>query len=161
MSLAYVKSHLVCRYDDGKVTHNIEATQAGFGGFKSDPDEYLVREYGLPPVALQCGSDLRALSPREMLGVFIGLRGRHMRDSGRPEEAELDYLLARRLFPNSRRLYIDAMALAVPRGGALFEPGEVGPPQSLAQWVTNEYGTPTGRADVQSQVLDVIYSTDY
>ena len=59
VSLACVKSHLICRYDDGKVTHNIEATQAGYGGFKSDPDEYLIKEYGLPPIAVSSGSDLR------------------------------------------------------------------------------------------------------
>ena len=41
VSLACVRSHLICRYDDGHVTHNIEATQAGSGygtgGFKSIP----------------------------------------------------------------------------------------------------------------------------
>ncbi len=142
VSLACVKSHFICRYDDGRVTHNIEATQAGYGGFKSDPDDYLIRQYHLPAVAVSSGSDLRALKPREMIGVFIGLRGRHMRDTGRLEEAEGDYLLARRLFPNSRRLYIDAMALAILRGAALFEPGELGSPQSLAETITEEYGSP-------------------
>lgn len=116
VTLACVKSHLVCRYDDGTVTHNIEATQAGYGGFKSDPDDYLIERYGLPPVAVRSGSDLTSLSARQVLGVFIGFRGRHMRDTGRYEEAELDYLLARRLFPNSRSLYRDQMGLALPRG---------------------------------------------
>ncbi len=36
VSLACARSHFICRYDDGKVTHNIETTQAGYGGFKSD-----------------------------------------------------------------------------------------------------------------------------
>ncbi len=159
VSLACVKSHLVCRYDDGQVTHNIEATQAGYGGFKSDSDDYLVRKYGLPPVALSSGSDLRALTPRELAGVFLGLRGRHMRDTGRWEEAEADYLLARWLFPKSRRLYIDAMGMILPRGAALFEPGELGSPQSVAQAITEEYGG--SMADVSSDpqtILDVIYS---
>ena len=146
VSLACVKSHFVCRYDDGKVTHNIEATQAGYGGFKSDPDDYLIREHGLPEVALSSGSDLRALRPREVLGVFFGLRGRHMRDTGRRWEAEVDYLLARCLFPNNRRLYIDAMALAVPRGAALFESGELGSPQSLAVALAEQYGSSAGTA---------------
>jgi hypothetical protein len=60
VSLARVRSHCICRYDDGKVTHNIEATQAGYGGFKSDPDEYLIKQYGLSPKAISSGSDLRA-----------------------------------------------------------------------------------------------------
>ena len=140
VSLACAKSHFICRYDDGKTTHNIEATQSGRGGFKSDPDEFLIRQYDLPPVAIRCGSDLRALRPRELLGVFIGLRARHMRDTGQTEEAELDYLLARRLFPNSRRLYIDSMALAVPRGAKLFEPGEIGSPVNLAETLAEQYG---------------------
>lgn len=161
VSLACVKSHYICRYDDGQVTHNIEATQAGYGGFKSDPDEDLIRQYDLPPIAISSGSDLRALKPREMLGVFIGLRARHMRDTNRPEEAEADYLLARRLFPNSRRLYIDAMALIVPRGATLFEGGEVGSPQSLSAWVAEEYGRRL-RVDASSEqsILDALFSTD-
>src|SRR5262245_32481002 len=79
-SLGCAKSHYFCRYDDGKVTHNIEATQSGKGGFSSPYDEDLVKRDQLPKKAIACGSDLRALLPREMLGVFLGLRGRHMRD---------------------------------------------------------------------------------
>jgi len=32
-SLAYANTHLVCRYDDGKVAHNIEAAQSGCNGW--------------------------------------------------------------------------------------------------------------------------------
>ena len=161
VSLACVKSHFICRYDDGVVTHNIEATQAGFGGFKSDPDDYLIEKYGLPAVAISSGSDLRALKPREMFGAFLGLRGRHMCDTGRQEEAEADYLLARCLYPNSRRLYIDAMALAVPRGASLFEPGEVGSPASLAGWLTKEYGYQSQGASGPGSdfVQDLLFTT--
>jgi Transglutaminase-like superfamily len=67
VSLAWVRSHYICRYDDGQVTHNIEATQAGYGGFKSDPDAYLIEHHELPPKAISSGSDLRAVNPREML----------------------------------------------------------------------------------------------
>ncbi len=159
VSLACVKSHFVCRYDDGKVTHNIEATQSGYGGFKSDPDAYLIEQYQLPPVAIKSGSDLRALTPREMLGAFVGLRGRHMRDSGRWEEAECDYLLARWLFPNSRRLYIDCMALAVPRGAKLFEAGELGSPESLCETIAEQYGLQVRRDVPPSQAIDIAFST--
>lgn len=141
VSLACAGSHFLLRYDDGKVTHNIEATQSGYCGFKSDPDEDLMQQFQLPPVAIACGSDLRALTAREMLGTFIGLRGRHMRDTGRWQEAVSDYLLARWLFPTSRKLYIDAMALCVGQGNTLFVPGEVGSPHSLADVLGEKYGT--------------------
>jgi hypothetical protein len=142
VSLACVRSHYICRYDDGSVTHNIEATQAGYGGFKSDPDEYLIERYELPPKAISSGSDLRAVTPRELLGIFVGLRGRHMRDTGRLAEAEGDYLLARHLFPSNRKLYIDATAAAVERSERLFEPGELGSPQSLADWINTQNRMP-------------------
>jgi len=74
-SLACVGSHYILRFDDGETTYNIEATQAGRGGFKSDPDDYLIKEKRIPPIAISCGSDLRALRPREMLGIFIGNAG--------------------------------------------------------------------------------------
>jgi len=140
VSLACVKSHYVCRYDDGKVAYNIEATQSGYGGFKCDPDDFLMRQHCLPMLAIQSGSDLRALTAREMLGVFVGFRARHLRDSGRLDEAELDYLMARFLFPRSRRLYIDALAVMAQRGTSLFEPGEVGSPDSLPL-LANECGS--------------------
>jgi hypothetical protein len=139
VSLACVRSHFICRYDDGEVTHNIEATQAGYGGFKSDPDAYLIEHYGLPPEAISSGSDLRAVNPREMLGIFVGFRGRHMRDTGRRDEAGVDYLLARHLFPSNRKLYVDAMGVTVERSVRLFEPGELGSPQSLADWLNTQY----------------------
>ncbi|AGA28339.1 transglutaminase family protein [Singulisphaera acidiphila] len=139
VSLACVRSHYICRYDDGTVTHNIEATQAGYGGFKSDPDEYLIERYELPPKAISSGSDLRAVNPREMLGIFLGFRGRHMRDTDRWDEAERDYLLARHLFPMNRKLYVDAMGVAVDRSVRLFEPGELESPQSLADWLNTQY----------------------
>ncbi len=140
VSLACVGSHFVCRFDNGNVTHNIEATQAGFGGFKCDPDEYLIRLNRLPPPAIRSGSDLRALSKREMLGVFLGLRGRHMRDTGQFKESESDYLLARYLFPTNRRLYLDAMGMALPRGLEMFEPGELGSPVTLAEEIMEHFG---------------------
>ena len=155
VSLACVRSHYICRYDDGEVTHNIEATQAGYGGFKSDPDAYLIEHHELPPKAISSGSDLRAVSPRELLGIFIGLRGRHMRDTGRWDEAERDYLLARHLFPSNRKLYIDALAVAVQRGERLFEPGELGSPQGLADRLNTQYRFARPMARVESRGFPV------
>jgi len=149
VSLACVRSHYICRYDDGDVTHNIEATQAGYGGFKSDPDAYLIDHYELPPKAISGGSDLRAVTPRELLGIFLGFRGRHMRDTGRWDEAERDYMLARHLFPLSRKLYVDAMGVAIDRSVRLFEPGELGSPQGLADWLNTQYRIARPMARVQ------------
>ena len=56
VSLAWRKNHLFCRYDDGEVTHNIEATAFGRGGFRSHPN-HLYREcFDLPEIAASCGS---------------------------------------------------------------------------------------------------------
>lgn len=151
VSLACVRSHFICRYDDGEVTHNIEATQAGYGGFKSDPDAYLIEHYELPPKAIGSGSDLRAVNPREMLGIFLGFRGRHMRDTGHWDEAERDYLLARHLFPSNRKLYVDAMGVAVDRSVRLFEPDELGSPQSLASWLNTQYRVARPMARVKAK----------
>ncbi|MEQ8788180.1 MAG: transglutaminase family protein [Pirellulaceae bacterium] len=112
VSLACVASHYILRFDDGETVYNIEATQAGHGGFKSDPDEYVIEHKRLPEIAVTSGSDLRALRPREVLGVFVSLRARHFRDLAWTERrhdgvlaSEADWLLARWLFPTSRAIY--------------------------------------------------------
>ena len=139
VSLASAGSHFICRYDDGQVTYNIEATQTGLGGFKSPPDEYYIKEYNLTPKAIHSGSDLRWVPPRELLGIFLGLRGRHMRDTGRWDEAERDYLLARHLFPSNRKLYLDATGVAIERSLQRFEPNELGAPSSLMAWIQTDF----------------------
>jgi hypothetical protein len=135
VSLACVGSHFICRYDDGEVTHNIEATKNGGGGFHSHPDEYYLQEHRLPRKAVTCGSDLRAVSPREMLGLFFGLRARHFDNINRLEEAERDYLVARYLFPRNRQLYVAQNQASVQCSMELFEPGEKGHPTELACWL--------------------------
>jgi hypothetical protein len=139
VSLARVDSHFICRFDNGQATYNIEATQSGHGGFKSDPDEYLINEKKLSPSAITSGSDLRALRPKEMLGEFIGLRARHIRDVGMCEgseskilTSEVDCLLARQLCPTSRQLYKNQMLVTTMRGDLLFEPNEDGHPLRYA-----------------------------
>ncbi len=144
VSLACVRSHYICRYDDGQVQHNIEATQAGLGGFKSDPDDYLVARFGLTAAALSSGSDLRAVTARELLGIFVGFRARHMRDTGKLAEAERDYLLARHLFPANRVLYQAAMGVQVMRSEQLFAPHEAGAPRGLLGWLQQQYPLASG-----------------
>jgi hypothetical protein len=96
---------------------------------------------------VRCGSDLRALTPRDLLAVFIGCRARHMADTNHPEEAERDYLLARYLFPTNRRLYESQTELSVERSESLFEPGEPGSPQDLAGWLRQRFGEANKRFD--------------
>lgn len=148
MSLACVNNHQVCRFDDGEVVYNIEATQTGAGGFSAPSDAYYIQYYSLPPKAISSGSDLRTLTPRELLGIFLGFRGRHMRDTDRRAEAEPDYLLARYLFPSNRKLYIQATEISVRRSLERFEPDETGAPASLADWLNQEFGSMVQRFDV-------------
>lgn len=139
VSLACVGAHYILRFDDGLTVYNIEATQSGYGGFKSDPDEYLIRTRNIPRVAIESGSDLRALTPHEVLGCFIGLRARHLMDVGKSERdatkilaSERDWLLARQLFPANRTLYKNQMLVSSLRGGQLFEQHEAGHPSTYA-----------------------------
>ncbi len=132
VSLASVGSHFISRYDDGDVRYNIEATNLEGDTFSSQDDEYYLKLYNLPEKAIRCGSDLRAVTPRELLGTFFGLRGRHYENTDRFENAEVDYLLARYLFPKNRSLHISQHQRMVQYGIDLFEPGEKGHPVELA-----------------------------
>lgn len=158
VALACVGSHFVLRFDDGDTIYNIEATQAGYGGFKSDPDDYLIEQRKIPAIAVQCGSDLRALRPREELGVFVGLRARHVRDVGLAEgsestilASESDWLLARQLFPANRVLYRHQMLVTSMFGSQLFESHEAGHPNTYAGCLSEiaEFRGRTGAAGSQ------------
>ncbi len=148
VSLACVDYHIICRYDDGKVIHNIEASNFGAGGFKSPADDFYMQKYRLPTKAVRCGSDLRAVTPREMLGMFVGFRGRHLENVGMTSLAEPDYLLARHLFPRNRQLHYAQGMVSVQTGMDLFEEGEVGHPKEAAAWVRDAFG-PGGRTNQQ------------
>jgi hypothetical protein len=135
VSLACVGSHLLCRFDDGEKTINIEATETGRGGFSSQTDEFVLAKHKVPALAQQCGSDLRAVTPREMLGLFLGHRARHLENTGKLEESEPDYLLARHLFPRNRHLHVAQNRISVQCSMGLFEPQEEGHPSGLARWL--------------------------
>jgi len=104
----------------------------GRGGFSSQTDEYILDKHGLSVKAQQCGSDLRAVTPREMLGLFLGCRARHLENTNWVAEAEQDYLLARYLFPRNRQLYIAQNEVSIHCSTDLFEPHEKGHPVELA-----------------------------
>jgi hypothetical protein len=131
VSLASVKSHFISRFDDGSVVHNIEATSTHPGHFASDPDEVYIRRFDLPRKAISCGSDLRCLSMREMIGVFLGLRGRHYQDVEDFARSERDYCLARAFAPNHRATFLGSIHTMLGCGARLFERWEQGHPASL------------------------------
>jgi hypothetical protein len=133
--LACVWAHFLCRFDDGVKTINIETTETGRGGFSSSPDDYILAQHKMPAKAQECGSDLRALTARETLAMFLYTRGRHFEDTERYEDAERDYLLARYLFPRHRRLYMAQTQVSVWRSTDLFEPHEKGHIVGLAEYL--------------------------
>jgi len=147
VALACANSHYVCRYDDGKTVHNIEATDTGRGGFAAGSDDDYMKSEGISRRAVAVGSDLRKLSAREMLGVFIQARARHYADTGKAIHAASDYALAHTLFPNSRKIYVGLAGNLVATGERLFAPNEHGHPASLGAYLAGRYlspGTPTG-----------------
>jgi hypothetical protein len=101
VSLACAGWHVFCRYDNGVLQHNIEATNNGQGGFHSHPDTYYRVRYNVPDGAIKSGSDLASLRPRQLLGWFVALRGRHWEDVGEMRRAQSDYGSALGLFPES------------------------------------------------------------
>lgn len=131
VSLACVAGHFISRYDDGEIVHNIEMSRVEQGTYASDPDDDYIDKFKLPRRAIECGSDLRPLTMREMIGVFLSLRGRHRTDVGLRIEADQDYALSRSVFPTYRRAYIGAMEPALRRGATLFDRDEFGHPDSL------------------------------
>ncbi len=136
VSLASVGAHCVVRYDDGQAVYNLEATATGLGGWLVQDDDHYIQTHRLPHKALATGSDLRALTPRERLGLFIGLRARVYENTGRPVEAEQDYLLARSLFPNNRYLYFAQMQASLQESDRLFAVGERGHVSETVGWLT-------------------------
>ena len=126
-------NRLFCRYDDGEVTHNIEATAFGRGGFRSHPDEYYREQYRISETAVSCGSDLRAVTAREMLGLFIAIRAMHFAILRQMREAEAGLLLARSLFPHNRLLYGSQMEASIQCGLRLFDWGEGGHPANVGR----------------------------
>ena len=131
VSIASLQGHFISRFDDGQVVYNIEATSAAPGAWASGSDADYMKKLNHRQKAIDCGSDLRKLSAREMIGVFLHHRGRHYCDVKRYLEADQTYALARALFPCYRRAFIGALVPMLTRGAQLFDPDEAGHPNSL------------------------------
>ena len=139
VSLACVNSHYVCRFDDGEIAYNVESTDTGRGGWSCRTDADFLADVHVPERAIPVGSDLRALSPREVLGIFVASRARHTQDIGKHNcdeskmlESESDWLLSRYLFPVQRKTYTNQLAISAMRGETLFGRTEIGHPVSFA-----------------------------
>lgn len=143
VTVACAGSHFVCRFDNGKVIHNIETTETTHGGFGCGSDKDYQTKLNISQKAIACGSDLHALTPRQTIGVFFESRARHFRDSGKLVEAERDLLLARYFFPESRLAYRNSMGISVWRGAQLFDEKELGHPVSLMFWINNTFKNQT------------------
>ena len=123
VSLACVGAHHIARYQRGSTAYNIEASSIGADGdFSCSGDDFYCKEYQISPTGIACGSDLRPVTPREMLALFLGARARHLENTNRMEESEPDYLLARALFPKNRYLYISENQVSVQCSMVMFEP---------------------------------------
>ena len=138
LHVACAGPHIFCRYDEGELLHNVNSINKARGGFQSHPDEHYQESRGVPDVAIKCGSDLRAVCPRQMLGLFTGFRRRYREDTGLLTEAEADYLLARPLFPKNRRLYMAQVGVSVQLSDRRFNVGETGHNIGLARWLRGE-----------------------
>lgn len=150
VSLACQGAHLLTRYDDGSQVFNIEAAllRTKGPGFYWATDELQIKLRNLRPKALSSGSDLKALTPRERLGAFFGMRARHYRDMASQygdrewlRLAEHDYLLACCLFPMYRQANQDLTFVRAVLAKERFDPDEAGHPTSYAQllWEVQQY----------------------
>jgi hypothetical protein len=167
VSMACINSHYIVRYDDGEVIHNVEATFTGGGGFSSKFDHNYIKERGLSQRALTCGSDLRALTPHERLGVFVGLRARHYRDlsietcdRNQLRFAEREYLLARYLFPAHRLHNRELVFATAVMGAERFESIELGHPDSYLQLLNELEEFADGRDPIHEPMPPVAQSGD-
>jgi hypothetical protein len=140
VSLACAESHILCRFDDGQILYNIDVAHMDDNGFWTPADELIVKEGRASTFAVRCGSDLRSITDREMLGKFVSCRARVLRDTEQWERADRDYSLARSLFPNNRWIYLQAMGVAIRLAERRFGPGERGDPVTWAQVVLDQYG---------------------
>ncbi|HZL37518.1 MAG TPA: transglutaminase family protein [Tepidisphaeraceae bacterium] len=127
VSICSAADHWLSRFDNGKVAHTIETSKIDDSGcFAADTDEWYQNKFQLPEKAVECGSELRRLTAREMIGAFAACRGRHHIDTCQNNLADLDYSLSRHLFPNHRRTYMRAVSTMLRVGNTLFELGETG-----------------------------------
>ncbi len=139
MSLATAGSHMLSCWDDGKKSFTIECTQLEHGGFAAYPAHYYIDEGNTSEHAVRTGADLRALTSRETLGLFISLRARHFLDIGQYDRAAHDYALAFTLIPSGRVVNTNLIGELVRHNEDLYEVNERGHPLQLARFLMGRY----------------------
>jgi hypothetical protein len=120
--------HMWARWDDGIPTSkgghrfNLEATNASSNGaagsFSSLTDEEYVAWLQTPREAIDSGSDMTSLSPRQTLGVFLQGRAGYWTARGDLARAQGDLALAVQCFPQNRDIraaYLSLMTQAAGR----------------------------------------------
>jgi len=140
VSLALARNHQFSRFDDGEVVYNIESTHPDdAGAFASESDDTIIKRVKLHKLDIEQGGDMRKLTAREMISVFIANRARHYQDTRLADLCDVDCCLSRALFPHRRPTYVMAMMPYVDRGKVLFESNETGHPVSLYETLAARY----------------------
>ena len=68
--LVIAKSHLLCRWDDGKERFNIEGTDTSNGGMSTYPDEYYIERFSMTEGDIKYKGYMASLTPRAELAFF-------------------------------------------------------------------------------------------
>lgn len=100
--LVTCKSHLFCRWDDGKEKFNIETASRGVD---SKPDSYY-RSWPHPSTEQEVQREkyLKTLTPLEDLGIFAQIRAACLQENKQFESSAQAYKVALRAFPESEHL---------------------------------------------------------
>ncbi|MBI2930404.1 MAG: tetratricopeptide repeat protein [Planctomycetes bacterium] len=98
-----VPGHVFVRFDDGKSPRNIECTDTG----KEAANDFYVKLKKITPNEIQKGIYLRNLAKKEVVGVFLRNRGRHLKSLKRYDDACGSWELATAFYPSYGAAYID------------------------------------------------------
>jgi hypothetical protein len=124
MRAVVAADHMWSRWDDGRKKFNLEATDArsdgDVGSFATPSDRDYIAELNLPEVAVTTGSDMKSLSSRELLGVFLQMRAGYWAAKDRWDLAENDLLLARMCYPMNRDIFLFLQKAMVMRAGYIL-----------------------------------------
>ena len=134
--LACVGPHSICRYDDGQKTFNIEATLWHGAACLTGGREVLRQNTIFPRCAVDCGSDFRALTPHEMLAMFLVRRARHFENVFDLMRRSRTIFLRDTCSRPSAALHFNQTKSACWAVCTLFEPDEKGHLGRVIQMVT-------------------------
>ncbi len=99
LKLVTTKGHLFCRWDEGKIRHNIEMACPGVD---SKPDSYYMSwPLKTSDAERKVEKHLQSLTPREEFGVFCSIRGSCLMESGRLADAKEAFNQTLRAIPES------------------------------------------------------------